>query len=134
MKSIIKLLRNILLINIEDNLFNRGIKYFNNKKYYDAHESWEELWSEYKLNDALFVQGLIQLSVAFFHITNLNLKGSRSLFEKCLPKLKEFSSYHRGINLEEIIGAAENSYQEVMSISNSEKFNWELAPKIIKTI
>ena len=72
--------------------------------------------------------------MAFFHITNLNLKGSRSLFKKCLPKLKEFSSYHRGINLDEIIGAAENSYEEVMSISNSKEFNWGLAPKIIKTL
>ena len=120
--------------NVEDNLFDRGIKDFNNKKYYAAHESWEELWSEYKLNDALFVQGLIQLSVAFFHITNLNLKGSKNLFEKCLPKLQKFSSCHRGLNLDEIIIAAEKSYKEVISISHSKKFNWELVPKIIRTI
>ena len=134
MKSIIKLLRNILLSNIEDSLFNRGIEDFNNKKYYAAHESWEELWSEYKLNDALFIQGLIQLSVAFFHITNLNLKGSKNLFEKCLPKLQQFSSSHRGLNLDEIIIATKSSYKEVMLISHSKKFNWNLAPKIIKTI
>ena len=120
--------------NVEDSLFNRGIEDFNNKKYYAAHESWEELWSAYKLNDALFVQGLIQLSVAFFHITNLNLKGSKNLFEKCLPKLQQFSSSHRDLNLDEIIIAAESSYKEVMLISHSKKFNWNLAPKIIRTI
>ena len=80
------------------------------------------------------IQGLIQLAVAFFHITNLNLKGSKNLFEKCLPKLQQFSSSHRDLNLDEIIIAAESSYREVMLISHSKKFNWNLAPKIIRTI
>ena len=76
MKNIIKLLRNILQNNIKEKLFVDGIALFNEKKFYDAHEIWEELWSEDRLKDDLFIQGLIQLSVAFFHITNLNLKGS----------------------------------------------------------
>ena len=66
-------------------LFMKGIDSFNNQKYYDAHEFWEKLWSEYPLKDALFIQGLIQASVAYFHITNLNLRGSKNLFNKSLP-------------------------------------------------
>ena len=109
MKNIIKLLRNILQNNIKEKLFVDGITLFNEKKFYDAHETWEELWSEYRLKDDLFIQGLIQLSVAFFHITNLNLKGSSNLFKKCLPKLKKFPINHRNINVSEIIICAENS-------------------------
>ena len=116
--------------NIKNRLFNDGIKNFNNKKYYDAHECWEELWSEYKLNDPLFIQGLIQLAVAFFHITNLNLKGSRNLFEKCLPKLKKFPNNHRKLNLSEIIKCAENSQKKVNSIETSNQFDWNLSPII----
>ena len=73
-------------INKQELLFLKGIESFNNKKFYDAHELWEELWSEYALKDSLFIQGLIQLSVAFFHITNFNLIGSKNLFNKSLPK------------------------------------------------
>ena len=134
MKNIIKLLRNILQNNIKEKLFIDGIALFNEKKFYDAHETWEELWSEYRLKDDLFIQGLIQLSVAFFHITNLNLKGSSNLFKKCLPKLKKFPINHRNINVSEIIICAENSEKKVNSIKKVDEFDWKLAPKIIQSI
>ena len=117
--------------NIEEIIFLKGIDSFNNKSFYDAHESWELLWTEYALQDALFVQGLIQLSVAFFHITNLNLIGSKNLFNKCLPKLKKFPSNHRDLNLSDIIDSAEESLQMVSSIDKVSQFDWELAPKIV---
>jgi len=117
--------------NIKEIIFLKGVDSFNNKSFYDAHESWELLWSEYALQDALFVQGLIQLSVAFFHITNLNLIGSKNLFNKCLPKLKKFPSNHRDLNLSDIIDSAEESLKMVSSIDKVSQFDWELAPKIV---
>jgi len=117
--------------NIEETIFLKGIDSFNDKSFYDAHESWELLWTEYALQDALFVQGLIQLSVAFFHITNLNLIGSKNLFNKCLPKLKKFPSNHRDLNLSDIIDGAEESLKMVSSIDKVSQFDWELAPKIV---
>ena len=134
MKNIIRLLRNILQNDIKNKLFIKGIISFNEKNFYDAHESWEELWSEYRLKDDIFIQGLIQLAVAFFHITNLNLKGSRNLFNKCLPKLKKFPANHRNINLLEIIDSAENSKKKVSSIKSADDFDWSLTPKIIQSI
>ena len=68
-----------MLKNKELKLFKKGILFFNKKEFYSAHEKWEELWTEYKLKDPKFIQGLIQLSVAFFHITNSNLRGSKKL-------------------------------------------------------
>ena len=117
--------------NIEETIFLKGINSFNDKSFYDAHESWELLWTEYALQDALFVQGLIQLSVAFFHITNLNLIGSKNLFNKCLPKLKKFPSNHRDLNLSDIIDSAEESLKMVSSIDKVSQFDWELAPEIV---
>ena len=117
--------------NIEETIFLKGINSFNDKSFYDAHESWELLWTEYALQDALFVQGLIQLSVAFFHITNLNLIGSKNLFNKCLPKLKKFPSNHRDLNLSDIIDSAEESLKMVSNIDKVSQFDWELAPRIV---
>ena len=117
--------------NIEETIFLKGINSFNDKSFYDAHESWELLWTEYALQDALFVQGLIQLSVAFFHITNLNLIGSKNLFNKCLPKLKKFPSDHRDLNLSDIIDSAEESLKMVSNIDKVSQFDWELAPEIV---
>lgn len=114
----------------KEKLFIDGINYFNDKNFYDAHEIWEELWNEYKLKDAIFIQGLIQISVAYFHITNSNLRGSRSLFKKSLPKLKKFPSNHRSLNLFEIINYVEESEKKVNCIDNVNQFDWSLAPKI----
>ncbi len=117
-------------LSIEQQLFLEGVNKFNNGEYYDAHEIWEELWSEYVLKDSLFIQGLIQVSVAYFHITNLNLRGSKSLFSKSLPKLKKFSSNHRNFNVKQFIIDIEKSKENVVSIEKSKDFNWKLAPKI----
>jgi len=112
-------------------LFIKGIESFNNKEFYDAHEFWEDLWSDYPLRDALFIQGLIQVSVAYFHITNLNLTGSKSLFNKSIPKLKKFSFNHRNFNVKQFISSVEKSRDQVSNIEKSKDFDWSLAPKII---
>jgi len=107
-----------------------GIDLFNSRKFYAAHDSWEYLWTEYPLKDSLFIQGLIQLSVAYFHITNLNLTGSKNLFNKSLPKLKKFPISHRNINVEEIIILAEKSLNKVIDIDKVNQFDWSLVPQI----
>ena len=62
-----------------ENLFQEGLTYFKSGEYFEAHESWEELWSDFYLKDRRFVQGLIQLSVSFVHLENNNLNGAKSL-------------------------------------------------------
>tara|TARA_Y100001936_G_C16043357_1_gene653061 strand:+ start:588 stop:956 length:369 start_codon:yes stop_codon:yes gene_type:complete len=111
-------------------LFLEGVDLFNRKSFYDAHESWESLWTEYNLDDALLIQGLIQLSVAYFHITNLNLKGSKNLFNKCIPKLEKYRENLRGIDINEIIYTAELALHKINSIDNTNDFDWGLVPKI----
>ena len=42
--------------NKKNELFGSGLKLFNEREFYDAHEYWEELWLEYHLSDKKFVQ------------------------------------------------------------------------------
>ena len=66
----------------EEKLFLKGIENFNNLKFYDAHECWEEIWTEISIPDDKFFQALIQLSVAYFHILNQNLKELKVCLKK----------------------------------------------------
>lgn len=50
----------------KEELFLSGLKTFNEENFFDAHEIWEDLWSEYYLKDRDFIQGLIQLAVCLF--------------------------------------------------------------------
>ena len=111
-------------------LFLNGVKAFNKKKYYDAHEYWEELWIDYQLDDAKFIQGLIQMSVGYFHITNLNIIGAKRLFEKCLPKLKYYEKGVKNINVQYLIESVDKSLNNLNSIRHTKDFDWRLAPKI----
>ena len=41
-------------------LFERGLTEYEKGDYFEAHEAWEDLWSDYNFDDRIFVQGLIQ--------------------------------------------------------------------------
>ena len=110
-------------------LFYKGIDSFNTKDYYQAHEYFEEMWTEYKLKDKLFIQTLIQLSVAYFHISNSNKNGAIGLFKKTLSKLNKYTdSSDLIININDVIKSAETSYKSVIKINDINTFNWNLAP------
>ena len=102
----------------ENILFQKGIQAFNKKNFYDAHELWEELWLDYKIEDAKCIQGLIQLAVSYFHLFNDNLKGARSMIRKCLTKFKDFNSC-RGIDIVKLIEEVEKVQSHFNDISSS---------------
>ena len=99
-------------------LFNKGIDAFNNREFYDAHEYWEELWLDYKLDDAQFIQGLIQLAVSYFHFFNQNLNGSRSMLKKCLKKFAPIV-VARGIDVIELKSQIANVQKYFYKIDNT---------------
>src|ERR1700692_4633943 len=40
--------------------FQHGIGLFNNRRFFDAHETWEEIWLQSVEPDKAFLQGIIQ--------------------------------------------------------------------------
>jgi uncharacterized protein len=79
----------------------RGIEEFNQGLFFECHDTLEELWMETVGEDRLFLQGLIQVSVGFYHLFNRNFKGSASQFTKALQKLERYRPAHRGVELQE---------------------------------
>ena len=110
-------------------LFQAGLKLFNDKNFYDAHEKWEDLWSDYYLKDRLFIQGLIQLSVSFVHLKNNNMNGAKSLLNKCKQKFEGFN-IQRGIDVKKLLISIEKVQDNYDHIKSSEDFNWNLVPRL----
>tara|TARA_Y100000590_G_scaffold458987_1_gene614890 strand:+ start:944 stop:1321 length:378 start_codon:yes stop_codon:yes gene_type:complete len=115
---------------IKEELFVQGLNAFNNQSFYDAHEYWEDLWSDYRLKDAKLIQALIQLSVGYFHITNLNINGARGLLNKCIPKFDLYRPKSRGLDIELIIDSIKKSLKNLDEIDDIDNFNWELVPRL----
>ncbi len=87
----------------EELQFQRGIEEFNRGQYFECHDTLEELWMETNGRDRLFLQGLIQVSVGFYHFFNGNYNGAASQFAKGLEKLDGYRPVHRGIELENFV-------------------------------
>ena len=110
-------------------LFQAGLKLYNEKNFYDAHEKWEDLWSDYYLKDRLFIQGLIQLSVSFVHLKNNNMNGAKSLLNKCKQKFEGFD-IQRGIDVKKLLISIDKVQDNYDHIDSSEDFNWSLVPNL----
>ena len=95
----------------KERLFFDGLRAYEEKDFFEAHELWEELWSEYYLADRTLIQGLIQLAVSFVHLGNGNLNGAKSLLKKSADKFSSYSGIHRGINIDDL-------KQQIVEIKN----------------
>ncbi len=118
--------------NEKKKLFYDGLKLFRSSDYFGAHELWEDLWSDYYLEDRKFIQGLIQLAVSFVHLENGNLNGAKSLLKKSEEKFKLFSGVHRGINLTKLMKKIVNVSQMYDSIDDTKDFDWSIVPNLEK--
>ena len=111
----------------KEELFFAGLLAYEEKDFFEAHEMWEELWSEYYLDDKTFIQGLIQLAV---HLGNGNLKGAKSLLKKSTDKFSSYSGLHRDINIDKLkqqIVIIKNEYEQLLTV---EGFDWTHIPDL----
>lgn len=82
--------------------FERGVALFNARKFFEAHEAWEELWLVEREPEKTFLQGMIQLAAAFHHCRRGNSRGAKSLLAAGITKLGRFPDSHRGLALSEL--------------------------------
>ena len=117
-------------VKMED-LFLRGLEAYHNGEYFDAHEYWEDLWSDFHFKDRRFIQGLIQMSVSFVHLKNDNLNGAKGLMRKCLEKFDEFSGVQRNIDVTKLKTHLLKIQIEYGKLENTTEFNWDLIPELV---
>lgn len=111
-------------------LFQKGLMEYEKGDYFEAHEAWEDLWSDYNLPDRKFIQGLIQLSVSFVHLRNGNMNGARSLLKKCSEKFEPYQHLQRGINMNELKMGIETVALAYEEIDDPTIFDWDLVPSL----
>src|SRR5690606_14530396 len=78
----------------------QGVEEFNRAYFFEAHETLEDLWRETHGPLHTFYQGLIQLAVAFYHLSNGNRRGAQNLLAKGLDKLEGFLPRCQEIDVE----------------------------------
>ena len=115
-----------------ETLFEEGKSKYLKGEYFDAHEIWEDLWSDYYLIDRKLIQGLIQLCVSLVHLDNGNLKGAKSLLKKSIEKFSQFEKTDRSINLQLLKEDLITLEKEYKSLTRVRDFDWSFVPRIVE--
>ncbi len=98
-----------------EELFEQGIGLFNQGRFFECHEAWEQAWLRSGGGEKLFYQGLIQAAVAILHAQRGNLAGSRTLWAKAVAKLAPMPPDYMGIALDELRRCLEQFFGEVLN-------------------
>jgi hypothetical protein len=85
----------------------QGVEEFNRAHFFEAHETLEDLWRGTSGPLRLFYQGLIQLAVALYHLSNGNRRGALNLLAKGLDKLVAYRPVCQSIDVDSLCREAQ---------------------------
>ncbi|MEM1253792.1 MAG: DUF309 domain-containing protein [Cyanobacteria bacterium P01_H01_bin.21] len=99
----------------QPNEFWLGVEQFNRGDYYACHDTLEAIWLEAAPSERAFYQGILQIAVGLYHLTNLNWQGAAILLGEGSNRLLIYEENHSGINVTDLINQASdwlNALQE----------------------
>ena len=91
-------MREVEINSFEDNFFN-ALNLFNNQKWYEAHDAFEDIWNTLDGDERQIIQGILQVSVSQFHLSKGNLNGATILLGEGLGRIKNRTNINLGIDL-----------------------------------
>tara|TARA_B100000424_G_C22792174_1_gene425412 strand:- start:311 stop:679 length:369 start_codon:yes stop_codon:yes gene_type:complete len=77
-----------------------ALNLFNNHKWYEAHDAFEDIWNTVNGDERQIIQGILQVSVSQFHLSKGNLNGATILLGEGLGRIKSRTNINLGIDLD----------------------------------
>jgi predicted metal-dependent hydrolase len=97
----------------DDPRFLKGIQEFNERLFFECHETLEEIWLEDHGEDRKFYQGIIQVAAGYFKLEQGVPVGALKLWRMGLEKLEPFRPIHFGISVDALIQAVKENLAEL---------------------
>ena len=91
----------------------KGAVLFNHHLFFEVHEVLEAQWIQEVDPERRFLQGLIQIAVAFYHHSNGNLRGTLSLLHDGLEKVEPYAPVYLGVELADFVVDIADCRQEI---------------------
>ncbi len=114
--------------------FEKGVQLFNARKFWHAHEAWENVWKRRPEESRIFFQGLIQLAAAY-HLLLVNKRygGTMQNFAKAEEKLRLFPPQFLRVNVSQVLGFIDVARQEIARVGQShlDGFDTSIVPTIV---
>ncbi|HEX9262747.1 MAG TPA: DUF309 domain-containing protein [Candidatus Binatia bacterium] len=97
----------------DDPRFLKGIQEFNERLFFECHETLEEIWLEDHGEDRKFYQGIIQVAAGYFKLEQGVPVGALKLWRMGLEKLEPFGPIHFGISVDALVQAVKENLAEL---------------------
>lgn len=110
-----------------------GLKLFNEGRFFDAHEELETAWRDESGKIRDLYQGILQVAVAYLHITRGNYDGAVKVYGRSFKWLKDWPDICRGIQVKKFRDDAEVVIRELKKLGkeNIDRFNKSLFKQIV---
>ncbi len=103
----------------------RGIEQYNAGYFFEAHETWEELWLQSPSPVRNFLQGIIQLAAAFVHLMRHEYPGTIRLIGHALEKLEGFPPGYLGVDAARLVAEARRARDELGALGPERFEEWD---------
>ena len=115
-----------------DTVLYKSVLLFNHHLFFEVHEVLEPQWMQEQGEIKKFLQGLIQIAVAFYHLERGNLAGTRSLLHEGLIKIAPHAPACLGLELRDFIAGLEECRQIISGLSpeTCKQFSPDTIPRI----
>jgi uncharacterized protein len=98
--------------------FRSGIEQFNERRFFECHETLERIWLKHDGEVKELLQGLIQLSVAYHHMLKGNEKGALKLLNRGLTRVAKYQPSALGLALSDLCRQVESSLEQLQNKEN----------------
>tara|TARA_B100000287_G_C20332393_1_gene662288 strand:- start:391 stop:726 length:336 start_codon:yes stop_codon:yes gene_type:complete len=109
---------------------NYALSLFNDQKWYEAHDVFEDIWNTVDGDERQIIQGILQVSVSQFHLNKGNLNGATILLGEGLGRIKNRTNIDIGIDLNSFCTCLETLLKKLQSKDNLD----EMEKPIIKRL
>jgi uncharacterized protein len=99
-----------------DTALSKAALLFNHHLFFEVHEVLETQWREEHDPPRLFLQGLIQVVVAFHHLERRNFRGAVALLHDGLEKIMPAQPSFLGVELQEFVAQLIACHQELQCL------------------
>lgn len=83
--------------------FWQGVEQFNSRQFYACHDTLEALWIEAGEPEKTFYQGILQIAVSQYHLSNGNWRGAVILLGEGSNRLRRYPSVYRSIDVDQLL-------------------------------
>jgi hypothetical protein len=87
--------------------FWQGIAQFNQGAFYDCHDTLEAVWMVAPTGEKPFYQGILQIAVGLYHLSNHNWRGAAILLGEGSRRLEAYESEFHRVNVSDLLDRAD---------------------------